>query len=165
MKILVSACLLGENCKYNGGSNYSKKVCDFVKGCEVIPVCPEVLGGLPTPRIPSEIAGGVVRNREGMSVDQEFRAGAEKALEIALRNQAELAILQSRSPSCGVKEIYDGTFSGKKIPGQGVFAGMLLRAGIRVLDAEDVPDAGAAPESSAASSESGNQAESGGTDS
>lgn len=157
MTILVSACLLGENCKYNGGSNYSKKVCDFVKGCEVIPVCPEVLGGLPTPRIPSEIAGGVVRNREGVSVDREFRTGAEKALEIAQNHHAELAILQSRSPSCGVKEIYDGTFSGKKIPGQGVFAGMLLRAGIRVLDAEDVP------ESSAASSESGNQAENGGT--
>lgn len=157
MTILVSACLLGEKCKYNGGSNYSKKVCDFVKGCEVIPVCPEVLGGLPTPRTPSEIAGGVVRNREGVSVDREFRTGAEKALEIAQNHHAELAILQSRSPSCGVKEIYDGTFSGKKIPGQGVFAGMLLRAGIRVLDAEDVP------ESSAASSESGNQAENGGT--
>ena len=112
-----------------------------MKGCEVIPVCPEVLGGLPTPRIPSEIAGGVVRNREGVSVDREFRTGAEKALEIAKRHHAELAILQSRSPSCGVKEIYDGTFSGKKIPGQGIFAGMLLRAGIRVLDAEDVPDA------------------------
>ena len=165
MTILVSACLLGEKCKYNGGSNYNQKVCDFVKGCEVIPVCPEVLGGLPTPRIPSEIAGGVVRNREGVSVDLEFRTGAEKALEIAKRHHAELAILQSRSPSCGVKEIYDGTFSGKKIPGQGVFAGMLLREGIRVLDAEDVPDAGAAPESSAASSESGNQAENGGTDS
>ena len=120
---------------------------------------------MPTPRIPSEIAGGVVRNREGVSVDREFRTGAEKALEIAQNHHAELAILQSRSPSCGVKEIYDGTFSGKKIPGQGVFAGMLLREGIRVLDAEDVPDAGAAPESSAASSESGNQAENGGTDS
>lgn len=159
MKILVSACLLGEKCKYNGGSNYNQKVCDFVKGCEVIPVCPEVLGGLPTPRIPSEIAGGVVRNREGVSVDLEFRTGAEKALEIAKRHHAELAILQSRSPSCGVKEIYDGTFSGKKIPGQGIFAGMLIREGIRVLDA------GAAPESSAASSDSGNQAESGGIDS
>ena len=141
MTILVSACLLGEKCKYNGGSNYNQKVCDFVKGCEVIPVCPEVLGGLPTPRIPSEIAGGVVRNREGVSVDREFRTGAEKALEIAKRHHAELAILQSRSPSCGVKEIYDGTFSGKKIPGQGIFAGMLIRAGIRVLDAEDVPEA------------------------
>ena len=111
-----------------------------MKGCEVIPVCPEVLGGLPTPRIPSEIAGGVVRNREGVSVDREFRTGAEKALEIAQDHHAELAILQSRSPSCGVKEIYDGTFSGKKIPGQGIFAGMLIREGIRVLDAEDVPE-------------------------
>ena len=139
MKILVSACLLGEKCKYNGGSNYNQRVCDFVKGCEVIPVCPEVLGGLPTPRTPSEIAGGVVRNREGVSVDLEFRAGAEKALEIAKRHHAELAILQSRSPSCGVKEIYDGTFSGTKIPGQGVFAKMLMDEGVRVLDAGELP--------------------------
>ena len=116
MKILVSACLLGENCKYSGGNNYNQAVCDFARGHRVVPVCPEVLGGLPTPRCPAEIVQGVVTNKEGINVDREFRAGAAKALAIAKENGVELAILQSRSPSCGVKEIYDGTFSGTKIP-------------------------------------------------
>ena len=82
---------------------------------------------------------GVVTNKEGINVDREFRAGAAKALAIAKENGVELAILQSRSPSCGVKEIYDGTFSGTKIPGQGVFAKMLMDEGIRVLDAGELP--------------------------
>ena len=138
MKILVSACLLGENCKYNGGNNYNKKVCDWVKGKQVFPVCPEVLGGLSTPRCPAEIVNGVVTSREGLNVDREFRTGAEKALAVAKENQVELAILQSRSPSCGVKEIYDGTFSGTKIPGQGVFAKRLMDEGIRIMDAGEV---------------------------
>ena len=105
MKILVSACLLGENCKYSGGNNYNQAVCDFARGHQVVPVCPEVLGGLPTPRCPAEIVQGVVTNKEGINVDREFRAGAAKALAIAKENGVELAILQSRSPSCGVKEI------------------------------------------------------------
>ena len=139
MKILVSACLLGENCKYSGGNNYNQAVCDFARGHQVVPVCPEVLGGLPTPRCPAEIVQGVVTDKEGINVDREFRAGAAKALAIAKENGVELAILQSRSPSCGVKEIYDGTFSGTKIPGQGVFAKMLMDEGIRVLDAGELP--------------------------
>lgn len=76
MKILVSACLLGENCKYSGGNNYNQAVCDFARGHQVVPVCPEVLGGLPTPRCPAEIVQGVVTNKEGINVDREFRAGA-----------------------------------------------------------------------------------------
>ena len=140
MKILVSACLLGENCKYSGGNNYNQAVCDFARGHQVVSVCPEVLGGLPTPRCPAEIVQGVVTNKEGINVDQEFRAGAAKALAIAKENGVELAILQSRSPSCGVKEIYDGSFSGKKIKGQGVFAKLLSARGIKVLDAEDVAE-------------------------
>lgn len=140
MKIIVSACLLGENCKYSGGNNYNKKVCDFVQGHNVFPVCPEVLGGLPTPRCPAEIVNGVVTNKKGVSVDKEFRAGAEKAFAVAKENKVELAILQSRSPSCGVKEIYDGTFSGTKISGQGVFAKLLMDEGIRIIDAEDLTD-------------------------
>lgn len=139
MKILVSACLLGESCKYSGGNNYNQAVCDFARGHQVVPVCPEVLGGLPTPRCPAEIVQGVVTNKEGINVDREFRAGAAKALAIAKENGVELAILQSRSPSCGVKEIYDGTFSGTKIPGQGVFAKMLMDEGVRVLDAGELP--------------------------
>lgn len=140
MKILVSACLLGENCKYSGGNNYSRAVRDFVQGQQVVPVCPEVLGGLPTPRCPAEIVNGIVTNKEGACVDRQFRAGAEKALAIAKENGVELAVLQSRSPSCGVKEIYDGSFSGRKIPGQGVFAGLLAEAGIPMLDAGELAE-------------------------
>ncbi|WP_443682633.1 DUF523 domain-containing protein [Phascolarctobacterium succinatutens] len=138
MKILVSACLLGKNCKYNGGNNLNQSVLDFIEGHDVIGVCPEQLGGLSTPRLPAEIVDGVVTNKEGVCVDNEFRKGAEAALTIALENKAELAILQSRSPSCGVKEIYEGSFSGRKIKGQGVFAKLLTVHGIKVLDAEDV---------------------------
>lgn len=138
MKIMVSACLLGENCKYSGGSNRDENVLAFLKGHEVIPVCPEVMGGLPTPRLPAEIVGGEVINKAGVSVDREYRLGAKAALEIALREKIDLAILQSRSPSCGVKEIYDGTFTGTKIPGQGIFAGQLMANGFAVLDREDV---------------------------
>ncbi len=138
MTILVSACLLGENCKYSGGNNYSEKVRKFLEGHQVIPVCPEVMGGLPVPRSPAEIVNGVVTNAEGISVDREFRLGAEKALQIALEEHAQLAILQSRSPSCGAKEIYDGTFSKRKIPGKGIFAALLEEAGIPVIDLEDL---------------------------
>ena len=138
MKIMVSACLLGENCKYNGGNNLSPELVRLLGGHTVIPVCPEVLGGLPTPRIPAEIVNGIVMNRNGESVDEAFRKGAEKALEIAKKEEPDLIILQSRSPSCGVKEIYDGAVSGKRVPGRGVFADRALRAGFRVTDIEDV---------------------------
>ena len=86
MKILVSACLLGENCKYSGGNNYSEKVAAFVQGHEVIPVCPEVLGGLSVPRTPAEIVNGEVVTKDGVSVDAAFRAGAARALAIAKEN-------------------------------------------------------------------------------
>lgn len=140
MKILVSACLLGKNCKYNGGNNLNQGVLEFIEGHEVIGVCPEQLGGLSTPRLPAEIVAGHVTNKEGVSVDNEFRKGAQEALAVALENKVDLAILQSRSPSCGVKKIYDGSFSGKKIKGQGVFAKLLSARGIKVLDAEDVAE-------------------------
>ena len=138
MKIIVSACLLGQNCKYNGGNNYSQKVMDFVQGHEVISVCPEVMGGLSVPRAPCEIVNGIVTNNLGVSCDSEFRKGAELALNIALENKADLAILQSRSPSCGIKQIYDGSFTGKKIDGMGIFASMLKEKGIKLLDVEDL---------------------------
>ena len=137
MKILVSACLLGENCKYSGGNNYNQAVCDFARGHQVVLVCPEVLGGLPTPRCPAEIVQGVVTNKEGINVDREFRAGAAKALAIAKENGVELAILQSRSPSCGVKEIYDGTFSRRLIAGDGVTAEALKAHGITIYGESD----------------------------
>ncbi|MBQ0050511.1 MAG: DUF523 domain-containing protein [Treponema sp.] len=138
MKILVSACLLGENCKYNGGNNFSQSVADFVKGHELVPVCPEVLGGLPVPRVPAEIVNGVVTNREGIVVDKEFRKGAQLALEIALREKVDLAILQSRSPSCGCRQIYDGSFEKKLVDGMGVFARMLVEDGVKVMDLEEL---------------------------
>lgn len=140
MKILVSACLLGKNCKYNGGNNLNQGVLEFIEGHEIIGVCPEQLGGLSTPRLPAEIVAGHVTNKEGVSVDNEFRKGAQEALAVALEKKVDLAILQSRSPSCGVKEIYDGSFSGKKIKGQGVFAKLLSAHGIKVLDAEDIAE-------------------------
>ncbi len=140
MKIAVSACLLGENCKYNGGNNYTEKVMKFVENHEVISVCPEVLGGLSTPREPAEIVKGAVLNKKGESVDKEFRLGAEIAMNIVKEQQAELVILQSRSPSCGVKSVYDGSFSGKLISGQGVFAELLQKNGIKVIDVEDLQE-------------------------
>ena len=140
MKILVSACLLGKNCKYNGGNNLNQRVLDLIEGHEVIGVCPEQLGGLSTHRLPAEIVDGIVTNKEGISVDVQFRKGAQTALAVALEKKVDLAILQSRSPSCGANEIYDGNFSGKKIKGQGVFAKLLSAHGIKVLDAEDVAE-------------------------
>ena len=138
MKIVVSSCLLGDNCKYNGGNNYSEKVIKFVEEHEVISVCPEVLGGLPIPRESAEIVNGVVSLKDGSSVDKKFRDGAEKAIRIVKENNADLVILQSRSPSCGVNTIYDGSFSGKLIPGQGVFSELLKKNGIKVIDVEDL---------------------------
>ena len=138
MKIMVSACLLGENCKYSGGNNRHEKVLEFIKGHEVIPVCPEVMGGLPTPRVPAEIVGGVVISKAGVNVDKEYRLGAQTALEIAKREKIDLAILQPRSPSCGTKEIYDGTFTGRRIPGQGVTAALLSENGFSVIGADEL---------------------------
>lgn len=137
MKILVSACLLGMNCRYDGGNNRNDKVVSLIEDNEVIPVCPECLGKLPTPRPPSEIVGGVVTNIEGVSVDRQFRTGAAEALRIALENNVDFAVLQSRSPSCGVKQIYDGTFSRTLKPGKGVFAQLLDENGIKAVDIED----------------------------
>lgn len=131
-KLLVSACLLGENCKYSGGNNFSPAVRSLAERFELIPVCPERLGGLPTPRTPSERVGDRVLNREGEDVTEAFRRGAERALEIARANGVTRAVLQERSPSCGSGRIYDGTFSGTLIPGQGVAARLLAENGVRV---------------------------------
>ena len=138
MTVLVSACLLGINCKYNGSNNLSEKVQAFLKDKVVIAVCPEVLGGLPTPRIPSEIRDGQVINREGESVDAAFRAGADQIMQVVQGLQIDLAILKSRSPSCGVGRIYDGTFTGTLTDGDGVFARRLMEAGVRVISEEEL---------------------------
>ena len=138
MKIIVRACLLGENCKYNGGNNRCQKVIDFVKDHEVIQVCPEQMGGLSTPRLPAEIYNEKVMNTEGVSVDAQFRKGAKAALKITLEEGATLAVLQPRSPSCGCKQVYDGTFSKTLIPGKGVFAQLLADHGIKLMEPEDL---------------------------
>ena len=138
MKIAVSSCLLGENCKYNGGNNYSEKVARFIEGHKVVGVCPEVLGGLSIPRKPSEIVDGVVRHQDGTSVDAEFRKGAELALEIIMKQEVELVILQSRSPSCGIDTIYDGSFSKTLIPGDGIFVELLKKHGVQVVDVAEI---------------------------
>ena len=140
MVILVSACLLGENCKYNGGNNRNERVLRYVQGHEVIPVCPEVLGGLPCPRKPVEWVGDRVLTWDGDDCTENFRIGVQKALEVIADQQVDLAILQSRSPTCGVKQIYDGTFSGVRIDGQGALAKALAARGIPLMDAEDVPE-------------------------
>ena len=138
MKILVSACLLGENCKYNGGNNYSAIVAEYVKDKEVITVCPEVMAGMGIPRTPIEIVDGVLMDRNGNNVDDALRAAVAQAMEQIHNETIECAILQSRSPTCGVNQVYDGSFSGKLIPGSGVFAQALRDAGYPVIDAEDI---------------------------
>ena len=138
MKIMVSACLAGENCKYNGGNNRNGKVLRLMDANEVLTVCPEQMGGLSTPRVPSEIRDGIVTAKDGRIVDAQFRAGAAKCLEIAKREQPDLIVLQSRSPSCGVKQRYDGTFSGKLVDRAGVTAQLLMDNGFRCIDVEDL---------------------------
>lgn len=138
MRVLVSACLLGRNCKYNGGNNYNERVAAFVKDKEVIAYCPEVMAGMGIPRTPIEIVGGVLMDRNRNNVDEAMREAVRRALEEIGKLDVDCAVLQSRSPTCGVNQVYDGTFSGKLIEGQGIFAKALMNAGIRVIDAEDV---------------------------
>lgn len=137
-KLLVSACLLGENCKYSGGNNYSPAVTALEERFELIPVCPEQMGGLPTPRVPSERSGDRVLTRDGQDVTEAFRQGAEKTLTIAQTEGAARAVLQVRSPSCGCGTIYDGTFSGKLVPGKGVTAQLLEESGIKVYGGDHI---------------------------
>lgn len=136
-KILVSACLLGSNCKYDGGNNRDEQLIKWLADYEVIPVCPECLGDLKAPRVPSELRGGGVFARTGEDLSEQFLLGAQRTLTIALLNQVDTAILKSRSPSCGSNEIYDGSFSGRLIPGDGVTAALLKQHKIRVISSDD----------------------------
>ena len=138
MKTVVSACLLGENCKYNGGNNYNERVVRFLEGREVIKVCPEVLAGLGTPRTPIEIVNGRVVSRDGVDVDDAIRRAVDEILASLEGEEIECVILKSRSPTCGVKEVYDGTFSGVLRSGMGTLAEALSNAGYRVIDCEDI---------------------------
>lgn len=137
-KVLVSGCLLGENCKYNGGNNYNPRVVEFLKGKEVISICPEIMAGMGCPRNPIEIVDGVLTDCHGKNVDSLIRKSVMEIMERIRDEEIQFAVLQSRSPTCGVNQVYDGTFSGKLITGSGVFAKSLMDAGYRVIDGEDI---------------------------
>ena len=140
---IISACLLGHKCKYNGGDNYCRWVVEFASKNSYIAVCPEVAGGLSVPRPPAEIVGERVLNKEGLDVTEAFMKGAQNAYNASVVEAIERkepidgAILRAKSPTCGCKVIYDGTFGGKLVPGDGVFAGLLKENGIRVITEED----------------------------
>ena len=136
--VIVSACLLGENCKYNGGNNYSERITALLNGKEILPVCPEALAGLGVPREPIELKCGVPYRVDGKCLRDELFGAIEKIKEMIKGKDIEYAVLKSRSPTCGVKQVYDGSFSRKLIPGSGLFAQALKEAGYQVLDAEDI---------------------------
>ena len=131
-KLLISACLLGFCCKYDGGTNTlpAETIAALREQYGLIPVCPETAGGLPIPRAPSERRGGRVLSREGNDVTDEYEKGAHIALILAERFGCRRALLKERSPSCGAGEIYDGTFSHSRVPGDGVAAEALRKAGL-----------------------------------
>lgn len=141
---LISGCLLGKNCKYNGGNNYHQDVIDFCKEHSYYPVCPEGISGLPTPRPPAEYVGDRVIDREGKDVTAYFVKGAELSLQMAMEEaeargeRIEGAILKANSPSCGSGNIYDGTFSGTLITGNGCFTRMLIDKDIKVISEKEI---------------------------
>ena len=137
-KILISACLVGDNVKYNGGNNLSPKIDALLEKYELIPFCPEVEGGLSTPRSPAERINGRVINQDGEDVTDSYMRGAELAFNICLYLKIKKVILKEKSPSCGSKIIYDGSFSHKEIPGMGVTAEYLKEKGIEVYSEDDI---------------------------
>lgn len=136
MKYVISACLMGANCKYNGGNNYCRELSVYLKDHSFVCVCPEVLGGLPTPRACAEIRGDRVINSDQKDISEAFKKGAELALQTAQEIKADAAILQSRSPSCGVGKRYSGSFDQTLINGNGIYAQMLIDHQIPVIDIE-----------------------------
>lgn len=140
--MLISACLVGINCKYNGKNNYNEKALDLVKKGIAIPICPEQLGGLTTPRNPSEIR--IIDNKvhvidnKNNDVTKEFEKGAYEVLKLAKNLKVDKVILKSKSPSCGIGKIYDGTFSNNLIDSNGILANLLIDNNIEVVDIEDI---------------------------
>lgn len=140
---IISACLLGVNCKYDGGNNDCEAVKSLAESHSYVAVCPEIAGGFSCPRPPAEIRGGMVYRPDGEDVTQGFIEGAERILDEARRRAQEagegieMAILRARSPSCGVGKIYDGTFTGKLADGDGIFTRLLRENGIRVITEEE----------------------------
>ena len=143
---VISGCLLGHNCKYNGGNNRNEAVIEFCKGRRFCVVCPEALSGLPVPRPPAEYIGGHIVDKEGSDVTKAFEKGAQISLEKAIKEAEKLgepidgAILKANSPSCGSGQIYDGTFTGTLTAGYGCFAGKLRDRGIKVISEKEIMD-------------------------
>lgn len=136
--ILISACLLGVCCRYDGESKPIMQTVALMERYHLIPVCPEQLGGLSTPREPSERQDGAVRTKSGTDVTAQYRRGAEQALHLARLYGCRAAVLKEHSPSCGSGEIYDGTFSGRLMPGDGVTAALLKENGIAVYGESEI---------------------------
>ena len=139
--ILVSACLVGINCKYNGKNNYNERIVELVKSGKAIPMCPEQLGGLATPRACAEIKyiddKRYVFNKNGEDITKEFESGAKEVLNFVKKMNIKKAILQSRSPSCGKGKIYDGEFTGRLIDGNGVLVDLLKENGVEIISIDD----------------------------
>ena len=138
MRILVSACLLGVACRYDGGSKPRPEILSLAQKHELIPVCPEQLGGLPTPRTPSERRGDRVVMADGADVTVQYRRGAAEALRLYRALGCEAAILKERSPSCGSGRIYGGSFTGALTDGWGVAAELLRRSGVPVYGESEI---------------------------
>ena len=141
--IAVSACLAGIACRYDGTAFVCPKIAAMVEAGQAIAVCPEVLGGLPVPRPPAELQAGQVFTNEGQNVTDSYRQGALAALATVLEHGCEFAVLKARSPSCGVRKVYDGSFSGRRLTGEGVTAARLRQAGIAVFSEERLGEADA----------------------
>ncbi len=140
MRVLVSACLLGVACRYDGQSKAYPLVEELCRRHQVVPVCPEIMGGLPTPRVPAERQGDRVVTKTGGDVTDNYRRGAEEVLRLAQTLGCGAAVLKERSPSCGSGQIYDGTFSGTLRAGSGVTAALLQSHGVRVLGESELED-------------------------
>ena len=137
MKYLVSSCLLGSNCKYNGGNNKNDNIISFLKDKEYISCCPECLGGLKVPRKKAEIRDNRVFREDGIEVTNEYVKGAKKALKMAIDSGCKCAILKSKSPSCGYLNIYDGTFTKTLINGNGITTKLLIDNNIKIISSDD----------------------------
>ncbi len=137
-RILVSACLLGVNCKYNGSNNENKAVLEYLRDKDIIPICPEIMGGLTTPRNPSERLNDKVISNDNLDVTENFKRGALETLKLAEKLGCKKAILKSKSPSCGSNYIYDGTFKGNLIKGDGITAELLKKQNISILTEKDI---------------------------
>ncbi|NLY21033.1 MAG: DUF523 domain-containing protein [Tissierellia bacterium] len=140
LNILVSACLLGINCRYDGKDNKVEEILSILEKHNIIPICPEQLGGLTTPREPSEIVNGKVMSKSGVDVNEEFEKGAEEALKLSKMFNSSIAILKARSPSCGSIQVYDGNFNGSLIDGEGVTARLFRENGIEIFDEEHLDE-------------------------